>query len=461
MRFIRKKIYLLFLLTCLISSAQEKVIIFSINDIHSRIENFSKIKPLIDNERGKGNKVFFVSAGDIFSGNPIVDNYSEKGFPIIDLLNRTGLDISVIGNHEFDYGQNVLSDRIAQANFPFVCANFSGGKAELSNVKGVEIIEKDGFSIAYIGAIETGNFGRFPLTHPKKVKGLFFTNPIQVFEDYKMLNENSDIDLVVALTHLGKNGDEKILEKFNYIDLVIGGHSNHIYGKRYENGYMIMSGKNLEMISKTTISVSQGKIIDFQFEKIDLSNASLEKDQNIDLLIQKYKDNPSFYKKIGYSAVNHSRSETGCFYTEAIRETTSADIVIQNNGGIRDNLKKGVIRALDIYTIDPFANGVDSFLISPAELNFFLKKYNKRYYISSRTNVELKLNGDIEFYRDGKKVGDDEKISLVMNDYISNTYGKYLPEPSYSYPFTTAEYIIKYLNNHVGEILNFENCKRF
>ena len=177
MRFIRKKIYLLFLLTCLISSAQEKVIIFSINDIHSRIENFSKIKPLIDNERGKGNKVFFVSAGDIFSGNPIVDNYSEKGFPIIDLLNRTGLDISVIGNHEFDYGQNVLSDRIAQANFPFVCANFSGGKAELSNVKGVEIIEKDGFSIAYIGAIETGNFGRFPLTHPKKVKGLFL--PIQ------------------------------------------------------------------------------------------------------------------------------------------------------------------------------------------------------------------------------------------------------------------------------------------
>ena len=60
---------------------------------------------------------------------------------------------------------------------------------------------------------------------------------------------------------------------------------------------MIMSGKNLEMISKTTLSVSQGKIIDFQFEKIDLSNVSLEKDQNIDLLIQKYKDNPSFYKR--------------------------------------------------------------------------------------------------------------------------------------------------------------------
>ena len=461
MKFIGKKILLLLFLSCFISLGQEKVIIFSINDMHSRIENFSKIKPLIDKEKGKGNKVFFVCAGDIFSGNPVVDNYTEKGFPIIDLLNRTGLDISVIGNHEFDYGQSVLSDRIAQANFPFVCANFSGGRGELSNVKGFEIIQKDGFSIAYIGAVETGNFGRYPLTHPKKVEGLFFTNPIKIFQDYKIINENSDIDLIVALTHLGKSGDEKILENFNYIDLVIGGHSNHIYGKRHGNGYMIMSGKNLEMISKTTLSVYKGKIIDFKFEKIDLSYEGLERDSNIDLLIQKYKDNPSFYKKIGYSSINHTRAETGCFYTEAIREITNVDIVIQNSGGIRNSLKKGVVTPIDIYSIDPFGNGIDGFLVTPAELKFFLKKYNKRYSISSRTNVELKLNGNIEVYKNGKKVGDDEKISLAMNDYISNTYSKYLPEPSYSYPFTTAEYIIKYLNNHPGEILNFENCNRF
>ena len=331
----------------------------------------------------------------------------------------------------------------------------------MSNVKGYEIIEKDGFSIAYIGAVETGNFGRYPLTHPKKVKGLFFTNPIKVFENYEKINENSEIDLVIALTHLGKSGDEKILENFNYIDLVIGGHSNHIYGKKYKNGYMIMSGKNLEMISKTTMSVYEGKIIDFLFEKIDLSNEGLEKDQNIELLIQKYKDSPSLYKKIGYSSVNHTKGETGCFYTKAIRETTNVDIVIQNNGGIRNNLKKGIIRPIDIYTIDPFGNGLDNFLITPAELNFFLKKYSKRYYISSSLNIEKKNNGEIKFYRNGREIGEDEKISFAMNDYISNTYSMYLPEPLYSYPSTTAEYLIKFLNNHIGEKLNFENCSNF
>ena len=263
------------------------------------------------------------------------------------------------------------------------------------------------------------------------------------------------------MTHLGKSGDEKLLQNFNYIDLVIGGHSNHVYGKKYENGYMIMSGKNLEMISKTTMSVYKGEITDFRFEKIDLSNESLEKDHNLELLIQKYKDNPSLYKRIGYSSVNHTKAETGCFYTEAIREVVNVDIVIQNSGGIRGNLKKGVITPINIYTIDPFGNGLDKFLITPSELNLFLKKYNKKYYISSKVNIKQKSSGYIEIYRNGRKIDEDEKVSLAMNDYISNTFSEYLPEPLFSHQFTTAEYLIKFLNNHIGEKLNFENCGNF
>ena len=75
---------------------QEKVVIFSINDPHSRINNFPRLKKLIDNERALNNKVFFVCAGDIFSGSPIVDFHPNKGYPMIDLLDDSGLDICVI-----------------------------------------------------------------------------------------------------------------------------------------------------------------------------------------------------------------------------------------------------------------------------------------------------------------------------------------------------------------------------
>jgi 5'-nucleotidase len=51
----------------------------------------------------------------------------NKGFPMVDMFNKTALDVSVIDNDEFDYGQEILNDRIAQANFPFILDNFSDG----------------------------------------------------------------------------------------------------------------------------------------------------------------------------------------------------------------------------------------------------------------------------------------------------------------------------------------------
>ena len=119
--------------------AQETVVIYAINDPHGQINNFPRLKTLIENDRAQNSKVFFVSAGDLFSGNPIVDYHENKGFPMIDLLNDCGLDVSVIGNHEFDYGQVVLNARIEQAEFPFICDNVSNVSGVLADVNGFEL----------------------------------------------------------------------------------------------------------------------------------------------------------------------------------------------------------------------------------------------------------------------------------------------------------------------------------
>ena len=52
--------------------------IFFINDNHAQIDNFSKIKYIIDEAEEEG-KVILVSSGDMFSGNPLVDFYEKKG----------------------------------------------------------------------------------------------------------------------------------------------------------------------------------------------------------------------------------------------------------------------------------------------------------------------------------------------------------------------------------------------
>ena len=80
-------------------------------------------------------------------------------------------DAVVVGNHEFDFGQAILKERIKEANFPFLGANVTG----LNQLKPYIIKNFDGLSIAIIGIV-TGDTPT--TTHPKNVSGLQFLPPL-------------------------------------------------------------------------------------------------------------------------------------------------------------------------------------------------------------------------------------------------------------------------------------------
>ena len=443
--------------------SQETIVIFAINDPHSEIENFAKIKPLIDAEKAKNQKVYFVAAGDLFSGNPIVDYHLNKGYPMIDMLNKTGLDVSVIGNHEFDYGQAILNDRLEQANFPFICDNVSGGTGKLGDIKGSAIIAKDNFSIAFVGVVETGSPGGYPLTHPKKIEGLSFTEGLDSFENYKDLKVNDDVDLIVALTHYGSYKDEKILENYDFVDLVIGGHTNQEYGVAHANGYKVMSGGNLEKISKTTLTITNKQITNFEFELIDLSNSNLALDNAIAEDIDEYFNNPRFYKNIGSSLSTLTTTSTGCFYTDALQKISGSDMVIQNFGGIRNVLEEGTITPFSIYSIDPFGNGFDTFSMTVPQLRNFLNEFSSRFAYSLDTSFSVQKNDDntFVFLRGGDLLDDSDLITLSLNDYISSVFPALFPaSPTFSFPLTTADYLIEYLTDYVTQPIDYLDCSQ-
>jgi 5'-nucleotidase/UDP-sugar diphosphatase len=452
--------FVFFLLFSSFSLSQETVVIFSINDPHGSIDNFPRLKTLIENERALNNKVFFVSAGDIFSGNPIVDYHPNKGYPIIDLLNDCDLDISVIGNHEFDYGQDVLNARIEQADFPFICDNVYGATGALNNINGYELITKDNFSIAFVGVVETGSPGLHPLTHPKKIEGLSFSEGLESFPKYKNLKTEQNADLFVALTHYGHNKDKQILENYPFVDLVIGGHTDREYGYFHENGYMIMSGSYLNKVSKTTLTVTNKVITDFKFELIDLSDTLLPMDTAMKVKVDNYNNQPEFYQVIGNAETHHDKSEVGCLYTDALRNVTGADFVIQNMGGIRADLDQGDITPYDIYAIDPFGNGLDTFQMTVTQLRNFLNEYPSSFSYSTLLEIYKDQNQNYQFKDNGELLGDNDIVDFCLNDYISNVYSEYFPTSYYTYELTTADYIIEYIrDNHVGNI-NYQDCFR-
>ena len=155
--------------TPLPAAAETRIIIFHTNDTHARIDNFAKMAWFVDRERKNNPQadVFFMNAGDNFSGNPIVDQYEPKGEPVRQLMNHMGYDVMTLGNHEFDYGQKVLTNFIEKANFPILCANIRVETGGFPQLQPFTILEtKNGIKIAVLGLLQVEKESGIPALTP-------------------------------------------------------------------------------------------------------------------------------------------------------------------------------------------------------------------------------------------------------------------------------------------------------
>jgi 5'-nucleotidase len=65
--------------------------------------------------------MIFVLAGDTIS--PSLESIVFKGQQMVDLWNNLGLNVAVLGNHEFDFKPEVLRQRIKESHFTWLAAN--------------------------------------------------------------------------------------------------------------------------------------------------------------------------------------------------------------------------------------------------------------------------------------------------------------------------------------------------
>lgn len=441
----------------------ENLTIFYINDQHGEINNFSKIKHIIDQEK-KLTKVLLVCGGDVFSGNPIVDNYTPKGYPMIDIMNRVGFDVSVIGNHEFDYGEDVLKERIDQSEFAWICANVDMSESIIGQPLDYKTISIDGLKITFLGLVETTGKGDIPLTHPWKIKNIQFIRPENVVTQYADLKETEESDLLIALTHLGHQapsgamGDFKMAEEFPYFDMIIGGHSSVLLNEVVNGIPVVQAGRDLNYIGKVNLTISDRKIESYTHELIDL-NEYEDFDQEIQELIEVYDQSmPELDEVIGYSHTFHERFQVGCFYTDALNGQIGTDISFQNSGGVRTGLDEGEISRREIYEIDPFSNGTVSYTMSVEELKTFLKESGGGYYYSGMEIFQIGQEIIIES-ENGVKLDNELMLNVGINDFIPAVNSEYFPAQVTNYAETTAETIINYLIEKNDQV-NYPSCTR-
>lgn len=228
---------LLFLCLTAYTMAQKKIVILHTNDTHSRIEpipatdkhNANKggvvrRKNYIDQVRRENKNVLVFDAGDFVQGTPYFNLF--KGKVEIESMNRMRYDAVTLGNHEFDYGIEVLEKLVKAANSPIVCSNYQFEQPTLAKkIKPYIILKRDGIKIGIIGIGVSPN----GLIAVENYKGMHFLPPVETANIYaRKLKLEEKCDLVICLSHLGYEDDLKLAPQTENLDIIIGGHS-HTY----------------------------------------------------------------------------------------------------------------------------------------------------------------------------------------------------------------------------------------
>lgn len=277
-----------------------KVTILHTNDFHGAdMELLAKRATVIRKCRVESeNPILLLDAGDVFARGP----YAKRFFGELEfeVMNQLQYDALTLGNNEFKAtndisAQQVLFERIRQAQFPVLGANVVNGKTNnyLPGVSPYIIKEFSGVKIAIIG-VTAPRAGAYC-----QLAGLKVLDPIEVSGRvvHKTLSSEKP-DIIIALTHIGIDDDFILAEKVPGISAIIGGDSHtYMMSPEWINQCpIVQAGANGHYIGKldlTFIKKSHGwRLKNTEWGLINLYNSELKPDPGILKIIDRYLAKP-------------------------------------------------------------------------------------------------------------------------------------------------------------------------
>jgi 5'-nucleotidase len=194
----------------------------------------ARVAYLINRERARSGRVIHLDSGDCFQGAPIFNFF--KGEPEVRSVSQLGVDVAVVGNHEFDSGaQNLATQMQRWANFPLLSANYryddtsqDGPAATVARLGSVV----RPFTVVNVGGLKVGVIGMANLSSltsifdsPNRL-GITPLNTVEVAQFYIDLLRPY-VDVVGLVSHMGLDVDQQAVRGTTGLDFIMGGH-NHI-----------------------------------------------------------------------------------------------------------------------------------------------------------------------------------------------------------------------------------------
>lgn len=328
-----------------------------------------------------------IATGDDLMGESLTN---EQGKIVFGAMNKMGFDISTLGNHEFDRGTNFLIKSLNYKNFPTVVSNLktSRGNKLKKFIQPYKIIEINFLKVGFMGMI-------LPelsmLSNPGP--GISVSSDLvkSARETAKELREKG-ADIVILLSHLDYEDQQKIIEEVTEIDVICGGqnHKDILPGQeivaRNANspGILVQCGSQGRFVGVLKLSVKNGIASKHEWTIIPVTdNTSTDADlqKYLDSRVLKGSSNEIITESPAVldtrvTLIRTREAPIGRLVSSIMRDRFKTDIAFQNSGGIRGDkvIPAGPITGRDINKMFPFGNTITVLKVSGKTLKQILER---------------------------------------------------------------------------------------
>ncbi len=412
-----------------------------------------------------------VSGGDNYQGSAMSN--LTQGAPVNSMFKAMNLEVSAVGNHEFDWGTSYMNKWQNDGDFTYLAANIVDEATGdiVSWAKPYSFTTVNGKKVAFIGLATTTTP---TVTKAENVQGLKFEDAAVAAKKWvEFLNagkaEEGTPDLIVAVTHLPSKqdkygsdptlpvvGDEiNAVANVDGIDAIISGHSHNTVAGYINDVPVVQAYKYGRAMAKISFELNtDGTVksatpsIDTLYKRkgdiiADASGTTEYEKWNTDL-------EPIMNEKIGIASGTFTHNTDvdqttplGEFVCKLMAEKAGVDIAIQNGGGLRRDIPAGDITMGLMYEVMPFDNTLMVVELTGTDLmknidNGLMPEGSRAGSFSGLT-VEFDLNKPAGerivkmTLADGTPVKMDAIYKVVSNDFLVETTG------ADGYDFSTAK----------------------
>lgn len=407
--------------------------LFSVNDFHGGayrgMEMISRIGYYLKNQDDSS---IILTNGDMLQGSALSNYY--HGRVLVDVLNDIGFNGFVIGNHEFDWGIDVVLNyrdgdlENGELNHPILAANivYKDTQEPLENTVPYIIEEVEGVSVGVIGLIGLV-MNSIAVSRTENIE---FLDPVEVAAQYaRDLRVNHDVDVVVVYVHEGSYFNYRYanLSGLERIDAVFNGHTHqneasYVSRDGLDMPYAQMNNYNTSLVHIQLIyDKSFGGLVSFNVYGINNSVLSTN-DSDIDLILSNYQTDEVYQSYISevltVAQGNFGRYDLVQWGSSVIRDYVGADIGATNAGGFRVSMYMGNVTMGDMITIYPFDNVIKTSEMTGQQIqDFYLEILNGSddvvfddglYYNYSTQRLEI----------NGEPIILDQYYTIAAVDYI-------------------------------------------